>query len=220
MGTQFYCVEFSKYKGMSKYICDEKYWENLINYLEKHNQLKDFISLTQGLQSGRIDPNNLSWISALHIGRYSNCPSTTGMQYDQSLMEFYQLYYLLFGSCTLNVLRGPTHFSNVVTGSCAKGQYDPSSSRINFPIPSLAAIKKMKTCYSKLAQPGLIDATLDMFEEKAKEGKQFVISFDGMKVCRGCKGTYDGDVNLWGIEGPPNITSALKNLERNPKYTT
>ena len=60
----------------------------------------------------------------------------------------------------------------------------------------------------------------DMFEEKAKEGKQFVISFDGMKVSRGCKGTYVGDVNLWGIEGPPNVTSALKNLERNTRYTT
>ena len=81
-----------------------------------------------------------------------------------------------------NVLRRPTHFSDVVTHSCEKGQYDPSSSRINFSIPSLAAIKKNKMHYSKLAQPGLIDATLDMFEEKAKEGKQFVISFDGMKV--------------------------------------
>ena len=59
-----------------------------------------------------------------------------------------------------------------------------------------------------------------MFEEKAKEGKQFVISFDGMKVSRGCKGTYDGDVNLWGIEGPPNVTSALKILDRNTTYTT
>ena len=66
----------------------------------------------------------------------------------------------------------------------------------------------------------MIDATLDMFQEKAKEGKQFMISFDGMKVSRGCKGTYDGDVNLWGIEGPPNVRSALINLENNTKYMT
>ena len=120
--------------------------------------------------------------------------------------------FLLFGSCALNVLRGPTHFSNVMTHSCEKGQYDPSSSRINFPVPSLAAIKKMKTRYSKSAQPRLIHATLDMFQEKA-------ISFDGMKVSRGCKGTCDGDVNLWGIEGPPNVRNALINLENNTKYT-
>ena len=143
------------------------------------------------------------------MGRYSNCPSTTGMRYDQNLMEFYQLYYLLFGSCALNVLRGPTHFSDVMT----------HSSGINFPVPSLAAIKKMKMHYSKSAQPRLIHATLDMFQEKAKEGKQFVISFDGMKVSRGCKGTCDGDVNLWGIEGPPNVRNALINLENNTKYT-
>ena len=75
METQCYYVEFSKYKGMSKEICNDKYWENFINFLEKHNQLKDFMSLTLGLQSGRIDPNNLSLMSALHIGRYSNCPA-------------------------------------------------------------------------------------------------------------------------------------------------
>ena len=63
MSTQCYCVEFSNYKGMSKYIRREKYWENFINFLEKNNQLKDFVSLTRGLQSGRIDPNNLLWIS-------------------------------------------------------------------------------------------------------------------------------------------------------------
>ena len=142
ISTQCYPVEFSKYKGISRYIHDKKYWENFINFLDKHNQLKDFTSLTRGLHTSRIDPNNLSWMSALHMGRYSNCPSTTGMRYDTSLMEFYQLYYLLFRSCVLNVLRGPTHFSNVVTRSCRKGQYDPTSSRINFPIPSLPAMKK------------------------------------------------------------------------------
>ena len=39
-----------------------------------------------------------------------------------------------------------------------------------------------------------------------------------MKVSRGCKGTCDGDVNLWGIEGPPNVRNALINLENNTKY--
>ena len=77
----------------------------------------------------------------------------------------------------------------------------------------------MKTHYSKSAQPGLIHAMLDMFEEKAKEGKQFVISFYSMKVSRGCKGICDGDVNLWGIEGPPNVRNALINLDNNTKYS-
>ena len=100
--------------------------------------------------------------------RYSNCPSTTGMRYDRNLMEFYQLHYLLFGYCALNVLRGPTHFSDVVTHSCEKGQYDPSSLRINFLVPSLAAIKKMKMHYSKSAQPRLIHATLDFVSREGK----------------------------------------------------
>ena len=79
IGTQYYCPDLSKHKDMSKYVCDEKFWEHFIHFLEQNNQLKDFISLTQGLKSDRLNPNNLSWISALHMGRYSNCPSTTGM---------------------------------------------------------------------------------------------------------------------------------------------
>ena len=50
----------------------------------------------------------------------------------------------------------------------------------------------MKTGYPKKVNPGLVEAILDVFEDKAHKGKQFVLSLDGMKVSRGCKGSRDG----------------------------
>ena len=73
----------------------------------------------------------------------------------------------------------------------------------------------MKTGYPKKVNPGLVEAILDIFEDKACQGKQFVLSFSGMKVSSGCKGSRDGDVDLWGLEGPPTVNEAIKKLEKN-----
>ena len=79
-------------------------WTNFLDYLFKKGKLSDFINLAEGLMSGCIDSRNLSWISALHIGHYSTCKSTTGMRYDKEYMELMSLLYLLYGSSVLNVL--------------------------------------------------------------------------------------------------------------------
>ena len=79
-------------------------WNNFLDYLSKKGQLSDFKNLAEGLMSGSIDSRNLSWISALHIGQYSICKSTTRMRYDKEYMEFMSLLYLLYGSSVLNVL--------------------------------------------------------------------------------------------------------------------
>ena len=140
------------------------------------------------MKSGSISHQNLSWLSALHMGHYSSCETTCSMHYDKTLLEFYQLYYLLFRSCALNVLRGPSHFRNVVTGRTEKSKYNPCVSNINSPVLSTSILKRMKTGYPKTVNPSLVEAILDIFEHKARQGKPFVLSFDGIKVSRGCKG--------------------------------
>ena len=73
----------------------------------------------------------------------------------------------------------------------------------------------MKTGYPKKVNPRLVEAILDIFEDKGYQGKQFVLSFNGMKVSRGCKGSRDGEMDLWGLEGPPTVNEAIKKLEQN-----
>ena len=73
----------------------------------------------------------------------------------------------------------------------------------------------MKTGYPKKVNPGLVEAILDIFQDKACQGKHFVLSFNGMEVSRGCKGSRDGDMDLWGLEGPPTVKEAIKKFEKN-----
>ena len=205
-------------KGYSNLVRDEKFWESFANYLESQGQTRDFVNLANGLKSGSISHQNLSWLSALHMGHYSSCETTCSMCYDKTLLEFYQLYYLLFRSCALSVLRGPSHFRNVVTGTAEKSKYNPCVLKINFPVPSTSFLKRMKTGYPKTVNPGLVEAILDIFEDKAHQGKQFVLSFNGMKVSRGGKDVTDNDVDLWGMDGPPTVNEAIKKLEQNLEY--
>ena len=44
--------------------------------------------------------------------------------------------YCLGPSC-LNVLRGPLHFGQVVSGECKKGLYIPSEAKCNFAVPHI-----------------------------------------------------------------------------------
>ena len=187
-----------------------KYYDvihNFSQYLQEKNQMQDFVNLATGLIENKIHPKNLAWQSALHMGRYSACPTTTVMRYDPEYMEFMAVMNLLFGSSALNVLQGPAHFGSVVSGEAPRGKYEPSDSKCNFPVPSYRIIKNLNTGYPKVLKPGLIDCTLDMCEELTRlHNKQFVLSFDGMQVAPGSKGLTDGDVDLWGAEKP--ITNA------------
>ena len=106
----------------------------------------------------------------------------TLMRYDPECVEFYACLYLLFGNSVLNVLRGPGHFSDVVTQNCGRGKYNPTTSKVNFAVPSLLVLQNVKTTYPKTIRPGLINYTLDTAEKDVGEGKQFVLSFDGKKL--------------------------------------
>ena len=134
----------------------------------------------------------------------------TLMRYDPECVEFYACLYLLFGNSVLNVLCGPGHFSDVVTQNCGRGKYNPTTSKVNFVVPSLHVLQNVKTTYPKTIRPGLINYTLDTAEKDAGEGKQFVLSFDGKKIVQGVTGTDKGDVNLWGNENPPLVSEKLK----------
>ena len=57
-----------------------------------------------------------------------------------------------------------------------------------------------------------------MAQKKAEEeGGQFVLSFDGKLIAPGCKGDSCGDSNMWGVEGPPNLSTAVKILKKSLK---
>ena len=151
------------------------------------------------------------------MGKLSLCKSTTRMKYDPDCVEFFSLFALMFGSSAVDVLRGPANFSQVITEKTRRGLYDPQQGTFNFAIPSITTLKKVSSGYPKNIPVGLVEHSLCIAQEQAKEyGAQFVLGFNGKLVAAECKGENEGDINLWGRERP-SLTETVKLLERNEK---
>ena len=156
---------------------------------------QDFLNLTKGLLDETVDSNNMVWKAVLHLGRYAACLSTTGMHFNKEYVEFLALLNMLYWLSVLNILRGPAHFG--ISGECEKGQFNPSTSKCNFPVPSHNVIQNRCEGYLKKVHPGIIESSLDICQElSTTHGKQFNLSVNGMLIAQGSKGISDGNVYL------------------------
>ena len=155
----------SKRNELQKEFLDEKFQDNLCQFLSRTGQLRDFLNLTKGFVEETVDHNNMVGKAVLHLGRYAACLSTTGMHYNEEYVEFLALLNMVYRLSVLNILRGPAHFGTVISGECVKGQFNPSTSKCNFPIPSHNVIQNRCEVYSKKIDPGIIESSLDICEE-------------------------------------------------------
>ena len=182
---------------LQKEFLDEKFQDSLCQFLSRTGQLRDFLNLTKGFVEETVDPNNMAWKAVLHLGRYAFCSPIMGMHYDDEYVQFVALLNMLYRSSVLNILRGPAHFETVISGECDKGQFNPSTSKCNFPVPSHNMIQNRCKGYSKKIDPEIIESSLDICEDlSTTHGKQFNLSFDRMLIAQGSKGISDGDVNF------------------------
>ena len=189
--------------------------ETLSDVLHENGQEKDFSSLLTNISNGRIDPQNICWLLNIHLARLTSVETTTLMRWDESVVEFFAVIYILFGASAINVLRGPMNFCDLVMESTEKGLYDPLKARINLPIPSVTRLRSLSTGYPKQIPAGLVEHSLDIAEVAAQRGSQYILSFDGKMVAKGFKGDTYGDIDLWGIEKPISINSALRLAKEN-----
>ena len=120
----------------------------------------------------------------------------------------------MFGASVINALRGQGHFSQVTSDKCLKGKYPPIKGEFNFPIPCITTLKKLDIGFPSHIPVGFLQQSLDLAETKAKEGSKFILSFDGKLIASGCKGENEGDCDFWGVEGPPNLSSAVNILKK------
>ena len=85
----------------------------------------------------------------------------------------------------------------------------------NFPVPSVPTLKKLHIGYPSEIPISFVKQSLDIVEKKALQGCEFILSFDGKLIAPGCKGDCKGDCDLWGTEGPPNLSQSLHVLKKN-----
>ena len=205
------------YQTLLKQLNEDDCLKKLSLLLDQHEQTEKFVKLLHALVSNKLRLTNISWKAALDMGYLSMCTSTTNMIYDKEWLEFCQVLYHMFGGGVMNTLRGHAHFSHVTSEKCVKRVFKPYEGEFNFPFPSVPTLKKIDIGYSLDIPVGIIQQSLDLAEECAKEGDEFILSFDGKLISPGCKDKETGDCNMWGREGPPNIQKALKLLKSNLK---
>ena len=198
--------------AIERLFSDFETMEKFSALLDEHSQVEKFKKLVNALTLRTLSPHNLSWKTALDMGVLSMCQSTTNMRYDKDCVEFFSLFNLMFGSSAINVLRGTAHFGSVVDNTAQKGKFQPGLANYNFPIPSVNTLRNMSAHYKKEVQVGFIPQSLEIAQEQAAQGAQYVVGLDGKMVAQGCKNESDGDVNLWGRE-KPTIASSVAQLQ-------
>ena len=204
-------TEKEKIIGTQLHNLLQNVWESFAETLQKNNQTEKCVKLITALSNGCLKSTNLAWKCTLDMGQLCMCTTTTNMHYDKDCVDFFSLFNLMFGSSTINILRGTAHFGTLVDVTNQRGLYDPTEGNYNFPIPSINTLRKVACGYPSNIGVGLIEHSLDMAQEQAENGDQFVISFDGKMVAQGCKNECDGNVNLWGRE-KPNLDGTIRKL--------
>ena len=62
----------------------------------------------------------------------------------------------------------------------------------------------------KIIPCGIIEESVKLLDKE----KEFVLSIDGKQLIPGLLNESEGDVNLWGYEGPPSLKENLERLDR------
>ena len=180
-------------------------WNDFYKKILEAKQYSKFQKLVTAIGTGNLKCSNLAWKSCLDMGVLSTLKSTTSMRYDRDCCEFFSLFYIMFGGSAVNVLRGTANFGCLVEKETYHGHYDPMKGSFNFAIPSINTLMKISNGYPKQVDVGFVEHSIDMAEEQARKGAQFVLGFDGKMVGQGCKDESNGDVNLWGQGEAINI---------------
>ena len=197
------------YKELFNKLSDHAFLYSLLDKLAEEKQINLFVNLLDTLSTGKLVATNLAWKAALYRGKWASCKSTTGIKYDSEYCEFFGILQLIFGAAVICLLRGPAHFGKVRSKDCPRGKFNPDDGKCNFAVPCPRTLSNMKTGYPKNLKCGIIPQSVATLRALSAKGKQFVLSMDGKYVGEGCRGERDGDVDMWGLEGPPTLEANL-----------
>jgi len=105
-------------------------------------------------------------------------------------------------------MSGPRNQGQIIDGSTSRGNCAPTTSTINFAVPSMQTLVQ-----DKLAPifPGVIKETISTIADNIPS-KMVKLGIDGKKISRG-KGKTMGDIDCWGFEAKPSLQERKHRLE-------
>ena len=140
--------------------------------------------------------------------------STTQMRYRNETALFWEVVLAVGGPRTLRLFSSDKHMGLVNTGDCKKSKYEPSKGNFNFAVPDEKILRKSRTGLSKSVPCGIIEDSIKLLDRD----KEYVLSLDGKQTSPGLINETEGDVNLWGHEGPPSLQENLDRIRLQEKF--
>ena len=123
------------------------------------------------------------------------------MVYDRRWKQFCEVLYRIVKGKGIRFLSGSQNQGQVTCGETVCGKYCPSRGNFNFAIPSISVLSKSSDGLPSHIHPGILQPTLDL----PPKNKQLCLAVDGKRLTQGLGAKNLGDVNLWGLKGPPSL---------------
>ena len=190
--------------------CKNIFLEDVIKNFDKEGLLLHFMAFMEMIASGQLSVVNMAVLLAMEMALLFTLTSTTQMQYRKDTSLFWETILAVGGPRMLHLFSSDKHFGQVNSGESAKSKYPPSKGHFNFTVPDEKTLLKSKLVMPKFIPCGIIEESVKLLDKE----KEFVLSLDGKQLIPSLLNESEGDVNLWGYEGPPSLKENLEHLDR------
>ena len=188
--------------------CKDTLIEQVIGKFNKENLLIHFMSFMNMIANGQLSVINMSVLLSMELALLLSLASTTQMRYRDETALFWEVVLSVGGPRTLRLFSSDKHVGSVNSGKCEKSKYVPSKGNFNFAVPDEKILRKSRTGLPKVLKCGIIEEAIPLLDP----GKEYILSLDGKQTSPGLLNESEGDVNLWGYEGPPMLEENLDKL--------
>ena len=189
--------------------CRNKLINDVLSNFDKEGLLLHFMAFMRMIASGQLSVVNMAVLLAMEMALMFTLVSTTQMRYREDTSLFWEMVLSVGGPRTLRLFSSDKHFGTVNSGESSKSKYDPRTGHFNFAVPDEKTLRKSKTGLPQLIKCGIIGECTNLVDKN----KEFVLSLDGKQVIPGLLNDSEGDVNLWGYEGPPTMNEHLQRFK-------
>ena len=186
--------------------CKNIFLEDVIKNFDKVGLLLHFMAFMEMIASGQLSVVNMAVLLAMEMALLFTLTSMTQMRYRKDTSLFWETVLAVGGPGTLRLFSSDKHFRQVNSGESAKFKYEPAKGNFNLAVPDKKTLLKSKTGLPKVIPCGIMEESIKLLDKD----KEFVLSLDGKQLIPSLLNESEGDVNLWGYEGPPSLKDNLE----------
>ena len=186
--------------------CTNELIKPVLQNFDKEGLLIHFMAFMSMIANGQLSVANMAVLLCMEVGLLFSLASTTQMRYREDTSLFWEVVLSVGGPRTLRLFLSDKHQGKVNSRAYECSKYNPHEGSFNFAVPDKKLLRKSKTGLLKCVKCGIIEESMCLVDK----GKEYVWALDGKQTSPRLLNDTEGDVNLWGYEGPPTLAESLE----------